>query len=157
MAHVQAGPSKILAAEDRYSAAPDAPGLSPAETVVHRFWRHHPGTVAAPLAGQPRGPWPTGATDRTAAAYVNHGRWCVDCPFGCGSAQYASRADRRFFCIECGNDSTSGWVTVIWPAPLDIAAIEAALGVRPQVATRNWQPGETVADLLAENQARGLR
>jgi hypothetical protein len=30
-------------------------------------------------------------------------------------------------------------------------AIEAALRVRPDPTTRNWLPGETVADLLREN------
>ena len=143
----------ILAAEDRYHATTDHPEHSAAEAVVFRFWRHG-SNVPGPQRGMLKGPMPTATVPAvTALAYVNHGRWCVDCPFpGCHSSQYASRTDHRFFCVHCGR----GWVSVTWPDDLTTAAIEAALGIRPESTIRNWKPGETVADLDAENKANGV-
>jgi hypothetical protein len=40
--------------------------------------------------------------------------------------------------------------------PSDVEAIEGALVVRPDRSTRNWQPGETVDDLLRENREHGI-
>jgi hypothetical protein len=37
-----------------------------------------------------------------------------------------------------------------------MAAIEALLDRRPDAATRNWTPGETVDDLAAENRAHEI-
>lgn len=144
----------ILAGEDRYHH----PDLGAAEAVVWRFWRHHPGSrVTAALVGQPKGPWPEGEhPNLTADAYVNHGRWCVDCPHGCGSAQYASRKDRRFFCVDCDNAGDPRWIPVDWPSDLEIGAIEAALLARPDVTSRNWKPGETIEQLVAENAEHDL-
>lgn len=87
-----------------------------------------------------------------AIAYVNHGRWVVECPF-CPSAQVASTWDRRFFCTDCGNAAVGGgWIEVVWPGEAD--EIDAALADRPRV-NANWR-GETVAALRAENTANGL-
>ena len=88
-----------------------------------------------------------------AVARVYEGAWIVDCP--CGGAQYACRTDRRLFCPDCLNAAAGGaWVPVTWPAGVD--AVEAALERRPVATTRNWRPPETVADLLAENAAKGV-
>ena len=143
----------IVSAEDRYHPHPSHPEHSPAEAVVFRHWRHHVG-VSGPQRLQMKGAWPTELVQGvTASAYVNHGNWMVDCPFpGCNSAQYASRTDHRFFCVECGR----GWAPVAWPGDLDVAAIEAALSIRPESSTRNWAPGETVAELQADNAAHGV-
>lgn len=93
------------------------------------------------------------ASAETLLAYVNHGRWVVDCP--CGSAQLASRSDRRFFCTDCRNTFAHGkWVGVVWPA--DEADIEGLLLQRPDVKTRNWYPTEDAMTLVAENVAHGL-
>lgn len=154
----------IFSAEDFYHAHPQHPEHTPAEVVVFRFWRHGAG-VSANMRGQMKGPWPTDIlSSPVAEAYVNHGRWMVNCPFGCRSAQHASRGDHRFFCIECDSGGTSSWVRVNWPDEAELAAIEAALGVRPQIPTRNWltpnmraalhQAPETAADLMAENEAQ---
>lgn len=131
---------------------------SGAVAAVARYWRHAPGTVAAALVGTPKGPPPAGlAPTPVAVAHVNHGRWLAECPFErCASAQYASRADRRFFCVECSNAGTGMWVAVAWPAETELTAIEAALSARPDRRSRNWAPPETVADLAAENTAEGL-
>jgi hypothetical protein len=147
----------IIAGEDRYPPARDRPDHSAAEAVVYRHWRHKPGTVAAPQVGELKGAWPAGIHDSVrAAAYVNHGRWCVDCPFGCGSAQYASRNDHRFFCIDCGHNGDHRWVEVLWPSELEISTIESALSARPDPTTRNWRPGEPIVQLVAENEAHDL-
>lgn len=88
-------------------------------------------------------------------ARVEHGRWLVQCDF-CAGAQLASRGDRRFFCIDCQNAAHGGkWRRVVWPG--DHADIESALLERPVPATRNWNPGETVADLHRENAEYGVK
>lgn len=158
----------ILAAEDRFQATPDHPEHSAAETIVWQFWRHRSG-VPGPVLHQLRGPWPAGLhPEAKTFAYVNHGRWVVSCPWGCNSAQYASRDDRRFFCVECDNGGGTvvthfvrpnhpQWVPVIWPSNADVATIEALLSLRPETAAQNWLPGEPIENLAAENEARGVR
>lgn len=83
-------------------------------------------------------------------AYGNHDRWVVECP-DCASAQLACRTDHRFMCGECGNVAIGGlWRPVVWPT--GGRAIEAELSQRPERVTRNWLPGETVAELAAERE-----
>lgn len=82
----------------------------------------------------------------------NHGRWVVECPTGDGGAQFASRQDNRFMCIECLNVAVGGlWIPVVWPD--DVADLEAVLDARPVEENRNWVAGQTVDDLLAEDQS----
>lgn len=82
---------------------------------------------------------------------VTHGRWLVECP--CGSAQLASRTDRRFFCVECGNIWAEGmWVRVVWPD--EPGAIEEELEKRPFPKNRNWYPTETIEQLREETTRR---
>lgn len=82
-------------------------------------------------------------------AEVNWGRWIVRCPF-CPSAQLASRSARWFLCHFCGNKAVGGqWIPLVWPD--NVSEIEAALSVRPP-NNMNWIPGETVEDLLKENE-----
>lgn len=84
------------------------------------------------------------------AARVEHGRWLLDCPF-CPSAGLGDPDDPRSYCPECRNGPVGGkWLPAAYPA--DLPAIEDALLVRPP-QNRNWWPGESVADLLAENDA----
>ncbi len=89
-----------------------------------------------------------------APAVVNHGRWIVECPtLGCGGAQLASSTDNRFFCTDCLNVLVEGrWMAVKWPPASDVRRIDAVLTPRP-VEARNWRPGESIADLEAENEA----
>lgn len=90
---------------------------------------------------------PKGLSKGALPVKANHGRWIVECP--CGSAQHASRTDKRFWCVECGNASFGGkWVSVEWPG--DVALIEKELEKRLFHRNRNWAPGEKVADLRAE-------
>jgi hypothetical protein len=82
--------------------------------------------------------------------YANHGRWIVECP-DCRGAQIASR-DLAFLCCVCANAAVGGlWRPVVWPE--DVAEIDEVLAWRP-TANQNWQPGESVVDLVAEAQAR---
>jgi hypothetical protein len=146
----------LATAEDIYHPHRQHPEHTAPEAVVFRLWRHGPGTPAQ-LQGQMKGPMPVLVEEpelQLASAYVSHGRWAVDCPYeGCFSAQYASKSDHRFFCIECDNGGTGKWVTVVWPSAEDLAAIETTLLVRPGLANRNWLPDEPVANLLEENKA----
>lgn len=102
------------------------------------------------------------ATDELrAVAFMYLGQWVARCPIGCGNTEKRGTCDDgttggldagRFTCREshggcglrCGVD---------WPA--DIGDLERTLLVRPRVF-RNWQPGETVLDLVKENAAHGL-
>jgi hypothetical protein len=92
-------------------------------------------TVPVPILGHPGVP-----------AVINHGRWIVEC--SCRSARNVY-PERLWWCPACG----AGAVDVVWPD--DAHAICAALASRPLV-NRNWRPGETVVDLLAENAAHGV-
>lgn len=83
---------------------------------------------------------------------VNHGRWLADCPW-CSGAQVASLTDRRFLCADCFNGPVQGrLLATVWPGDDERAAIEDELLLRPE-SNRNWAPGETVADLVAEREA----
>jgi hypothetical protein len=120
--------------------APPGTAEPHAEISPHRFWTApEPFQADAPTVGDP------------IVAYANEARWIAECP-DCHSAQLTSAADRRFMCSECANVANGGaWRPVTWPR--NFAAIEALLDVR-QPVNQNWAPGETVADLTAENAAR---
>ena len=124
-------------------------GVPGAALCPYSHWLHDPMGVPVPGRQLPLGH----AIGDAIEVVVNHSRWIVQCPI-CNSAQVAARDDHRFFCIECENGGR-GWVTVIWPEDAD--AIEEVLMLRPDRNTRSWVPGETVEDLLAENDAHGVR
>lgn len=114
--------------------------------------------VATYWKRQGHGPLPK-QVNGSLAAYVNHGRWIVECP-NCSSALVVSEQDPRFICVECGSpENRSCWYAVAFPA--DKADIEEALLRRPardgfRAGTRNWETRETVADLRRENRQRGI-
>lgn len=94
------------------------------------------------------------ALQAVACPRVNHGRWIIDCPF-CPSADRWQGGD-RFICSLCGNAAAGGRYVDVQPPPARLrTAIAGALAHRP-VEFRNWHPGETVADLVAENVAHGV-
>lgn len=87
-------------------------------------------------------------------ARVNHNRWIVDCP-DCNGAEFVWLDQLVMMCQSCWNSSVGGkWRRVRIPA--DVQQIEAALEKRHAPQNRNWEPGETVADLKADNRAHGL-
>jgi hypothetical protein len=81
--------------------------------------------------------------------YVNDSRWVADCE--CGAGMALSPGVDRATCIECGNR-----YVVNWPDDDERQQVEAALLARPNWSTRQWQPGEKIADLERENTERGL-
>lgn len=104
---------------------------------------------------------PTGAVQ----ARHNQNRWVADCP-NCSSAIGAPRScavgEELFgwiIAMEIGDPLVRCWDCgaaigpIIWPN--DPQGIEAILSFRPDPATRNWEPGETLEQLLAENVAHG--
>ena len=102
-------------------------------------------------------------------AYLNHGRWVAECVCGGAErlwpggqiqtdpetgAQYGLTNDGRMI---CGNKEFCGIETeVAFPTDDECAAIVQLLAVRPVPSTRNWLPGEPVADLAAENVEHGV-
>lgn len=96
------------------------------------------------------------AIDAALDARVDAGRWIAECP-DCHDAQYVWTAEAHplFLCVTCFNATVGRrWRPVLIPS--ERAAIEAALEPRPMPHNRNWTPGETVADLRAENRQHGI-
>lgn len=112
------------------------------------------------------------ATDGLAAvAFMAAGRWVAHCPV-CGNAEQAGRCDDgqpgglepgRFTCTASDAPPAGlvmprrgcGWRgPVEWPP--DIRDLERVLLARPVSATRNWTPGETLFQLVAENAEHGI-
>lgn len=96
-------------------------------------------------------------------AEVNQGRWIVQCPAaGCGGAMVVTTTTPIYMCVDCANAGNGGqWYQVVFPDAVELVAIERELLKRParmpaQAVNRNWKPGETVDDLIAENTARGI-
>lgn len=93
-----------------------------------------------------------------AVAYVSHGWWVADCPrpdcanaehFGQRGGHVGGLTTAGFRCAECHLQCGVEW-------PPNIDDINFLLAQRPVPATRNWQPGETVHDLLLENVSHGI-
>lgn len=129
-----------------------------------------PGDMAAYVErGRPafaaiRGPGETRPADAHAAARINFGRWVADCPaVPCAHPLTGERAvgaeyvapGLPFMCQWCWNADIDGRFREV-AFPTDQVAIESALLERDVADTRNWTPGETVADLQAENIVHGV-
>lgn len=85
-----------------------------------------------------------------AYAEANWSRWIVKCPSPyCRSALQLPRNYPEFGCWDCGTRAP-----VVWPTKL--REIEKILSMRPDPITRNWVPGESLFDLIAENLAHGV-
>lgn len=81
-------------------------------------------------------------TEDSVAAYVSDNRWVADCP-ACHGGIACWPANHRGACLDCGRIYQIDF-------PRDRQRIEAALIQRP-TRNRNWLPGETVDQLIAEN------
>ena len=78
-------------------------------------------------------------------AYNNHGRWVAECATKyCTEAHLVEPGD-RFVCANCDRS-----YDVVFPDAKHL--IDAALERRVVPETRNWVPGETVQDLIVENE-----
>lgn len=87
---------------------------------------------------------------RQASVRGNWGRWVAECSTSwCTNAWMPQLYEPGWRCGVCGLDTE-----IVWPP--DPIAIEALLLMRVDPKTRNWEPGETLADLLAENIENGM-
>jgi DNA-directed RNA polymerase subunit M/transcription elongation factor TFIIS len=92
-----------------------------------------------------------------ADAYINHGRWVIDCP-NCNGGIRADRDDN-------GNPVSTGGEVICGNCkhkykvkfPGDKEQAEAVMHHRP-VENQNWHPdNESLSDLKSENALRGLK
>lgn len=89
------------------------------------------------------------------AARINAGRWIADCPLpGCNEAVHTA-VGLPFFCPNCLN-AANGYHAYQVRFPDETSLIEHILSERPLPTTRNWQPGETIEQLINENWQHGL-
>lgn len=96
---------------------------------------------------------PSEVADAPIPARVNRGRWLVSCD-RCSSAELVWMLDTLFMCQNCWNSKHFGaWRRV--EIPDDTETIERLLLSRPR-ENQNWEPGETVEELRAENAAHGF-
>jgi hypothetical protein len=101
-------------------------------------------------------------TARPIDVEVNHGLWIWRCP--CTHAalnDQLSGGGMAFldcplgWCPTCENAETVGrWRRLRFPP--ERTEIERVLALRPDPETRNWWPGETLAELAAENAEHGI-
>ena len=87
----------------------------------------------------------------TVFARAYHSQWIVDCPdqVDCGSALRMRPGEVEFRCWDCGAEAE-----VVWPPNRE--DIETMLLMRPHRRNRNWNPGESLHDLMYENLAHGI-
>ena len=78
------------------------------------------------------------------SAYINEGRWLVDCP--CGNGAPVLPQESAAVCFSCGSVHTN----VSMPADAD--AIERVLLRRKFRRNQNWFQSETVEQLQEENE-----
>lgn len=82
-------------------------------------------------------------------ARVDLGRWIIDCDCGAGNAVHPDWSLSA--CPACGAIHRA----IVFPP--DRATIETVLDERAGPPQKFWKPGETVADLVAENVNRRVR
>jgi hypothetical protein len=83
-------------------------------------------------------------------ARVNYGAWVFDCDCGAGVG-----ADPEFtaaYCFGCGAIHTD----VRFPERLERRNIEGVLLERPKSENRNWDVGESLEHLRADNDRHGV-
>lgn len=134
-------------------------------TIIHDWHSYLGGrTLAQHAAKHPNGmrdftgPAATVASSPKAIARISGSCWIFDCPDpGCGGAEFANFDEPLFYCCACRN---AAWdhqpLKVEMPTAKHRGELEAVLLKRPDPATRNWRPGETVSDLKVENVTRGV-
>ena len=113
---------------------------------------------------------------------INHGRWIADCP-RCNSAmavQFIGEKQlfNKFACFDCGYGLADGFREMLHSAapmdkwrlfnnerpffkveiefPDERQQIEAELMKRERMDNRNWNGGESVEDLITQNNEHGV-
>jgi hypothetical protein len=98
---------------------------------------------------------PADPVDAPLTAFVNESRWIAQCE--CGGAEHVDPETRLFMCGSCFNVAFGHrWRLVELPNDGTMQLLGTVLLARPEPSTRNWNPGEKVSDLIAENVAHGL-
>lgn len=100
-------------------------------------------------------------------ARVSWGRWVVDCAAPLCTSALTLGPDLLDesgnivrYGLTWGRDTMRCWdcshvtAPIVWPR--DPIAIQMMLIRRPDIRTRNWEPHETLDDLLVENVTHGL-
>ncbi len=106
-----------------------------------------------------------------ALARVNWGRWIADCP-SCSSALAVEPGQLRLgapvwehdgeqwirtgFREGCWEQDCGARADVLWPDSGTLDGIERLLAMRPDPKNRNWEPHESLHDLMRENAERGI-
>lgn len=102
----------------------------------------------------------TGLAQEKVRARILYGRWLVDCPV-CRGANDVDPAEAVYLCSSCywpGIFRPDRIVPAHFAAvefPGERAEIERLLLKRPYIRNRNWNPGETIADLVLQNLENG--
>lgn len=104
-------------------------------------------------------------TARPMVAKVNGGIWKALCECGMRTDLAKSKvapgcvvwlSQPLGFCMRCGNQGTGrGWRPIVLPPAEMIAQIELILMCRPNIGDRNWEPDESIADLIYQNREHG--
>jgi len=129
--------------------AEDIQGMPPLEfskrTYLSPYWAH-----LRPVLGFSE----EIAEELVAYGVIYTGGWVVPCPF-CQGQENAQLDEPFFRCCSCWNRAADfKALRVIYPTEVD--QIEALVMKRPNGKSRGWVRGQTLDDLRAENEARGL-
>jgi hypothetical protein len=116
----------------------------PGSTSPAAYRRVHEGFMARRASSGAR--FSVHEDDTPLEARVEDNSWMVDCV--CGNGCAADPAWALACCFGCG----AVYTAVVFPDPVVLAQIDAVLVARPVTRTREWWPGEEVADLVAENE-----
>jgi len=109
------------------------------------------------LERDPPAEGPAAPNAKKAVAVVSGSCWIALCPSGDGGAEFVNFEDPRFFCCNCRNRQWGGKpLRMVLPDPAVRLQVETVLLKRPDPATRNWEPGESVEDLKVENLSNGV-
>ncbi len=91
-------------------------------------------------------------------AHLNYGRWIVACPAEDCLAWLT--ADKTV--CDCHDDQVCDHQQIPCGQPVEVVfpedreTIDQLTTLRPKRANRNWQPGETLDDLKADNLRHGV-
>lgn len=134
---------RFLTAHDTWYGTPAELVEELQELATRSAWVSRDFAVPAPVLG---------LAAPVVRAYVNWARWIVRCGV-CGSHQMVHDAD-PFMCAVCFNiEWGHAWARVDFPA--ERSEIEAILALRRNPQLANWNLGESLDELRAENVAHG--
>jgi hypothetical protein len=105
-------------------------------------------------------------TDLVAVVEFNLGRWAAPCPAPyCRGAEHYGIQPPWLGPPRLGGLGSESFICLLacqrafpakWPDAEMRKGVEALLNLRPDWASRNWKPGETLHDLLQENADYGI-